>query len=175
MTTFFDYSGQPLEIIGEDFLCFRLDNQTYALHYALVEEIRPFDPDAILGVTNAPAAVLGAAYVSGRYVPLIDLRRHLGLAPARPGAPGQPQGHLIFLALQEAMVALRVDATEGVTIIEPDHVLPISADRAQNPIPVEARLGEHHAGSRHIVLVDAGKLLPAAVLARARTLLNPQP
>jgi purine-binding chemotaxis protein CheW len=61
----------------------RLEGHEYALPLACVVEVVRMA--ALAPVPDAPAHVLGLLDLRGRVVPVLDLRRRLGLAPAEPG------------------------------------------------------------------------------------------
>jgi purine-binding chemotaxis protein CheW len=61
----------------------RLEGQKYALPLGCVVEVVRMA--ALAPVPDAPAHVLGLLDLRGRVVPVLDLRRRLGLAPAEPG------------------------------------------------------------------------------------------
>ena len=68
-------------------LIFELDGSPYALPVECVREIvrlRPITP-----VPRVPADVRGVISLRGEIVQVIDLRRRLGCAPDRPGAPSR--------------------------------------------------------------------------------------
>jgi purine-binding chemotaxis protein CheW len=64
----------------EDHLLFRLEGALYALPATTVREI--VAPPPITRLPNAPEHVRGVMNLRGRIVPVIDLRRRLGLEPA---------------------------------------------------------------------------------------------
>jgi purine-binding chemotaxis protein CheW len=61
----------------------RLERHEYALPLGCVVEVVRMA--ALAPVADAPAHVLGLLDLRGRVVPVLDLRRRLGLAPAEPG------------------------------------------------------------------------------------------
>jgi purine-binding chemotaxis protein CheW len=61
----------------------RLEGHEYALPLGCVVEVVRMA--ALAPVPDAPAHVLGLLDLRGRVVPVLDLRRRLGLAPAEPG------------------------------------------------------------------------------------------
>jgi purine-binding chemotaxis protein CheW len=87
--------------------CFRLADLECAVDVLAVAEIvnpRPVNP-----VPGGPPGVEGLIELRGRFLPVIDLRRRLGLSAAAPA------GKLIIARLGEARVAL---ACDEVSVIE---------------------------------------------------------
>ena len=73
-----DRADDPTSVI-----LLRLEGQTYALPLGCVVEVVRMA--ALAPVPDAPPHVLGLLDLRGRVVPVLDLRRRLGLAPAEPG------------------------------------------------------------------------------------------
>jgi purine-binding chemotaxis protein CheW len=74
------FARAPAQSSREDHLLFRLDGALYALPASTVREI--IAPPPITRLPNAPDHVRGVMNLRGRIVPVIDLRRRLGLAAA---------------------------------------------------------------------------------------------
>lgn len=66
------------------FLTFILDDETYALDILRVREIRGFSP--VTHIPEAPHHTLGVLNLRGAIVPVIDMRRRLGIASIEPTA-----------------------------------------------------------------------------------------
>ena len=162
MKPVYDRNGEPLEILGEDFLVFSLGGYPYGMDYSLVAELRHFDPGAVDGVEGAPAFVQGSGYLSGVQVPLIDLGAKLGAAPMQPTA----LSGIVFATIRGEPVGLVVDSIRGVTIQQPDR---IGEAPASDPIvPASALLGLGQVGADPIVLVDVAKLFTGEEMAATR-------
>jgi purine-binding chemotaxis protein CheW len=67
---------------GGQFLTFILDNETYALDILRVREIRGFSP--VTRVPEAPHHTLGVLNLRGTIVPIVDMRRRIGVEPVEP-------------------------------------------------------------------------------------------
>jgi purine-binding chemotaxis protein CheW len=65
---------------SEQFLTFRLGNETYGLNILRVKEIRGWVP--VTGIPQSPPHVLGILNLRGAVVPVVDLRRRFELASA---------------------------------------------------------------------------------------------
>lgn len=153
MKQIYGNDGEPLEILGEDFLVFGLGGYSYGMDYSLVEEIRHFDPGATEVIEGAPPFIRGAGYVSGCQVPLIDLSAKLGLAPVR----STPQAGMIFATIHGHRIGLVVESIDGVTIQQP-HCID-QAPQSDPILPVSVLLGLGRVGGKPVVLMDMTKLM----------------
>lgn len=94
--------------VGGRLLVFGLDGQRYALALAVVERIvRAVE---LTPLPNAPSTVLGVIDLGGTVLPVLSLRRRLGL-PAREICP---EDHLVVARTTGRLVALVVDEAHGV-------------------------------------------------------------
>lgn len=92
-------------------LAFAVGPERFAVRAGLVHEtVRAVTVSA---VPDAPAVVEGAINYRGRVIPVVDVRRRIGL-PTRPLSPAQ---HFIIVEAGPRSVALRVDrALELITV-----------------------------------------------------------
>ena len=91
-----------------DHLLFRLSALLFALPLAEVEEV--VRAVAVTPVPDVPETVLGIIDVRGHWRVVVDLRRRLGLAPARL-APSQR-----FVLIADEPAAFVVDAVDGLFV-----------------------------------------------------------
>ncbi|HZT09069.1 MAG TPA: chemotaxis protein CheW [Chloroflexota bacterium] len=87
---------------------FRLDTQSYAV--SLDSVIRVERMVAVSPLPRAPHVCLGVVNVHGQIVPVLDLRRRLGLAPRAYGVDAQ----LLIARTSARTVAIPVDAVTRV-------------------------------------------------------------
>ena len=103
---------------------FVLEGQRYGLPLETVERVLPMV--AVSPLTKAPAIALGVINVHGRIVPVVDVRRRLGL----PAREHEVTAHLLVARTIRRTLALTVDAVLGVTevvadrVTAPDRILP---------------------------------------------------
>jgi len=103
---------------------FVIDAQRYALPLTAVDRAHPMV--AVTSLPHAPAIALGVINVHGQVLPVVDIRRRLGL----PGRDYGAAGHLIVARTARRPLALPVDEALGVrevaltAIAPPDAVLP---------------------------------------------------
>ncbi len=89
------------------YLTFRVDHKLYALPTALVAEIIHVPRTA--RIPQAPAALIGIGNLRGTVLPVVSLRRLLGLGAAAT------EGALAMVLTAGAPLALVVDKIEGLT------------------------------------------------------------
>jgi purine-binding chemotaxis protein CheW len=99
-------------IMPREILVFLLDQQRYALPSLLVEELaRAVE---IISVPGTPKEVEGVIDYRGKIVPVLDLRRYLGLL----ARAAQPADYLIILRIDARLFAIRVDRALEVTVVD---------------------------------------------------------
>lgn len=103
----------PLQV-----LVFRIDRQRYALPLRDVREVHR--AVAITRLPAGPDVVEGVVNVRGELVPVLDLRRRMGLSPGHI----HPGEYLIRAVAGERIVAIRADFVDGLADIDPADLLP---------------------------------------------------
>lgn len=103
---------------AEQFLTFRLGNETYGLNILRVKEIRGWVP--VTAIPQSPPHVLGILNLRGAVVPIVDLRRRFELA----SADFTPVTVVIVLSLQSPQGDTRecgvvVDSVSDVVDLDP--------------------------------------------------------
>jgi purine-binding chemotaxis protein CheW len=97
-------------------LIFTIDDRRYGLSTACVQElVRAVRP---VSVPIPIDGIEGVIDLHGQIVPVIDLRRSLGLAPKEP----QAAEHLIIVRTGARLVAIRADRATDVRQVEPEMV-----------------------------------------------------
>ncbi len=135
----------------EHLVSFFLSNEEYAVDVRLVQEI--IRVSEITQVPRAPEFIKGVINLRGRIIPVIDLKRKLGLGEVAVGR----ETRVVVVRLRERLIGLLVDGASSVlkvpvSTIEaaPEEVVEIDA----NYIRGVAKLAE-----RLIILVDLQKIL----------------
>lgn len=95
-----------------------VDQGRYAVDLAAVEQVLPMS--AISPVPGAPHVVLGAINLHGSVVPVVDIRRRLGLGPFAYGIAA----HLLIVRTRRRRLALAADQVFGVARIDQGSVTP---------------------------------------------------
>lgn len=97
---------------------FVLDGQRYAFPLATVQQVLPMVAPAPL--PEAPAIALGVINLHGLVVPVLDIRRRLGLPPREYG----PADRLVVARSSRLLLAVPVDEALGVTEVMMDSIVP---------------------------------------------------
>lgn len=153
-TTAANESGESVETQLTQVIVFAMDGQTYALPIEAVQEIQQIvDYTAVRGTDPA---LIGMVDLRGTVVPLVDLRRYLGLT----AAPYHLDTPLVFAHLGERLVALVVDRV--------DDVVDLSGVRLQAPSSLyalyERLIGVARMNDGLLFVLDPDRLVPAAAL-----------
>lgn len=112
---------------GDQFVLFDLAGQAYGVPIAAVKEIiRP--PEALTRVPRAPALVEGALNLRGSILPLVGLRRYLGLGPV----PDEDAARVLVLRRETAWLGFGVDAVLRVERIADDSIRPAPASATRH-------------------------------------------
>lgn len=136
----------------EHLATFFLAGEEYGVDVRLVQEIIRLSE--ITQVPRAPQFVKGVINLRGRIIPVIDLKRKLGLGEVEP----TKQARIVVVKVRERLMGLLVDGASQVlkvpvSLIEaaPEEVVEIDASYIRGVAKLEKRL---------IILVDLQKVLP---------------
>jgi len=134
----------------EQLVTFRLADETYGIPIVFIQEIIRFRE--ITRIPRTTDYIRGVVNLRGKIVPVIDLRRRLGLPPAEETSAAR----IIVVQVEKNVVGLIVDAvTEVLRLpaaqIEPpsDLVADIEADFVRGVGKQDQQL---------VILLDAGKV-----------------
>lgn len=132
----------------QDMVAFRLGKQTYALPIESV--VRIIEMVTIMPIPRVVPSVEGVINVRGTAVPVVNLRRHLGL----PEVPLQLDTHIVLAKICSRTVGLIVDEVLDVLnvpaaqIVSPHDLLP----EGLNEVPLLR--GLTHASAGLVLLLD---------------------
>ena len=129
-------------VSSSELLIFTLDAQRYALPLETV--VRIVRAAEITPLPNAPAVVLGALDIEGTILPVLSLRRRLGL----PDREVNITDHFLIADTARRTVILVIDAPQGVQEVFDDRIT-----RATGVVP---GLGAHLHG---VVALEDGLVL----------------
>lgn len=137
------------------YLTFALGDEMYGLDILHVQEIKGLGP--ITPIPNTAAAIRGVINLRGMIVPVVDLRRHLGLAAAEPG----PFTVIVVVAVAGKTVGLIVDAVSDVLDIGDEAVQP--APELGGVLEARCLAGIAQHGESLIALLDVAETLRGVV------------
>lgn len=106
---------------ADTYIVFELAGAAYAVRSADVQHVEMLEH--VTRVPNTAAAVDGVVFSRGQVFPALNLRARFGL----PRVAYTPQTRLIFLKVQNRVVALIVDSAREFQRIPADAVRPIEA------------------------------------------------
>jgi len=136
-------------------LSFRLEEETYAVDILRVREIRGFS--AVTKMPEAPSHMLGVLNLRGSIVPIIDMRRRIGMAATEP----TPQMVVVVLSVEGARArrefGLVVDGVSDVLDIPRHDIKPapeIVSAHGEDLVCGLAPIGE-----RMLMLLDIDRML----------------
>lgn len=137
----------------EQLVAFRLAGETYGVPITLVHEI--IRPCEVTAVPRTAEHVRGIINLRGKVVPVIDLRRRLGL----PTAEERRATRIIVVELPEGVVGMIVDAVSAVLRLPASQIEPPSELVADLDTELIRGIGKH--ADELIVLLDIQKILSA--------------
>jgi purine-binding chemotaxis protein CheW len=140
----------------EQLVVFALGTETYGLRIDVVREIITLQQ--VTRVPHAPEFVEGVINLRGRVIPVIDLRRRLGLPPGERNR----MTRIVVVEGEGGTVGMVVDAVS--------EVLTVSGESVEPPSPyvgadVDCVRGIAKVDQRLIILLDLAALLAADDLA----------
>ncbi len=97
----------------EEFLGFRLDREEYCVWIRSIKEI--IRPPEITPIPRSPAEILGVISLRGTIVPIVNIRRRLGL----PAGDIGPKARIVVVALDAGPVGMVVDQVTEVISVDP--------------------------------------------------------
>jgi purine-binding chemotaxis protein CheW len=133
------------------YLTFALGGEEYGVEILTVQEIRGYAP--ITAIPNTPPHIEGVMNLRGAIIPVVDLRRTLGM----PATARGPFTVIIVLAVGARVMGLIVDAVSDVLDVARADVHPTPDFGTR----IDARFiqGLARAGDKLVVLLDVGRVL----------------
>ena len=135
----------------EHLATFNLDREEYGVEVRLVQEIRRVSE--ITTVPRAPAFVRGVINLRGRILPVVDLKKKLGLGDVEI----QKASRIVVVRLKERVLGLLVDGASQVLKVPmsrieppPDEIVSKGGDTIRGVAKLEGRL---------VILLDLNKVL----------------
>ena len=135
----------------EHLATFLLDREEYGVDVRLVQEI--IRVTEITPVPRAPQSIKGVINLRGRVIPVVDLKRKLGLGSVAPDR----RARIVVVKLRERLVGLLVDAASQVLKVPVSTIEP--APEAVVEIDADFIRGVAKLPDRLIILMDLHKIL----------------
>ncbi len=145
--------AKELHLVG-----FRVGGETFAVPIGLVHEI--VRVPEITAVPEAPGCVEGVINLRGKIIPVVDLRKRFGEAPASRGK----KNRILVAEVEGKLVGLMVDAASEVLKLPPSEIEAppnVFENDELNYVTGVGKLGE-----RLVILVDLTKVLHRGELKR---------
>ncbi|HWP35272.1 MAG TPA: chemotaxis protein CheW [Thermodesulfobacteriota bacterium] len=143
-------------------VCFRMGGEEFALSIMRIREI--VRPQRIARVPRAPAFVEGVINLRGTILPVVDLRRRLGI----PHDPDERRARFLVVGLEQSLVVFVVDEVKEVIRAPRDAVLPAPA--LVRGVDASYLLGVLPVGERLVMLLHPERVLTAAETADLRAM-----
>jgi len=140
----------------EQFLVFRLGEETYGLPIGAVDEVIRV-PDALTRLPNAPAFVSGVMNLRGKPLPLIDQRTRFEV----PSAAAATKPRAVVLTVDRLQVGFIVDSVSEVVSIDQSALSP-APEFSSAETEVFDRVAHIEADGRMLLIVDPMELLSRA-------------
>ncbi|MBE3577312.1 MAG: chemotaxis protein CheW [Limnochordales bacterium] len=140
--------GAPDQIV-----LFRLGEENFGVSISLVREVTVLQP--ITRVPRTPDFIEGVTNLRGRVIPVLDLRRRLGL-PADP--PGR-EARIVVVEYQGEIIGMIVDGVSEVLTIDPASVEPPSPYVVS--VDTQYITGILKLADRLVILLDLTRVLSA--------------
>ncbi|MCK5236646.1 MAG: purine-binding chemotaxis protein CheW [Deltaproteobacteria bacterium] len=135
------------------FACFEIGNQTYGADIQEIREIITNKP--ALPVPRAPEFMEGIINLRGQVVPIVDMRKRLGVP--LPSEENSRKERIIIMKLNNREIGIIVDGVDRVISISDDNIDP-SPDMSAEVGP-EYLKGVAKDGKDMIMILDMNKVL----------------
>lgn len=142
--------ADPTRLGSKQFLTFHLAGEEYGMEIERVQEIKGYAP--VTPLPNSPAHVRGVLNLRGVIVPVVDLRRRLGLAAVEYTR----RNAIIVAVLGARLVGMVVDEVSDVIDLLPAEMQepPAGAMSACGCVKGLARVGD-----RLLILLDVARVV----------------
>jgi purine-binding chemotaxis protein CheW len=137
----------------EHLATFFLGDEEYGVDVRVVQEI--IRVTEITQVPRAPEFVKGVINLRGRIIPVVDLKRKLGLGDVVPGR----QSRVVVVKLRERLVGLLVDGASQVLKVLVSSIEAAPEELTEAAIEQSAIRGVAKLEKRLIILIDLARIL----------------
>lgn len=138
----------------KQYVVFRLDGQLYGAEINVVREVSYLTP--ITRLPNTPAYVEGVIDLRGEVMPVIDIRKRLGL----PSRPQDGETRVMILSVGDFPTALVVDGIDQVLTLNDDQIVP--PDARITVAGQDYVVGVARAAEKLVIVMDVARLITSA-------------
>ena len=132
-------------------VAFKLLDEEYGVSILNVQEIR--DMTDITRVPYAPDYIKGVINLRGSVLPVIDLKKRIGLADA----PYTPKTRIIIMKLQDISIGMIVDAVTEVLTVDGNHTAPPKS--ISNDATTKYINGIDNVDGRHVIMLNLDEIV----------------
>lgn len=132
---------------AEQFLGFRLDCEEYCVWIRSIKEI--IRPPEVTPIPRSPSDILGLISLRGTIVPILNIRRRLGLAGGSVG----PKSRIVVVVLDAGPVGMVVDHVTEVISMDPNALEPpppTMGEREASLVTATVRVRDRIIGVLHL-------------------------
>ena len=146
-----------------DLLRFSLDDEWYGVNIEDVVEV--IKNPRIFNIPHTPDYVVGVINLKGEVLPIVDIRRLLGLPVTSKALPqASPSEHIVMVERNSIQVGIMVDRAADVVSISESEVKPPLSARAKaggtrSLIAGEVRLPAERYGGEVLAIIDLEALV----------------
>ena len=140
----------------KQYVVFRLEGQLYGAEISVVREVSYLTP--ITRLPNTPPYVEGVIDLRGEVMPVIDIRKRLGL-PARE-ADGETR--VMILSVRDMTSALVVDGVEQVLTLSDEQIT--APDQRVTVAGQDYVVGVARSGEQLVIIMDLARMLNTAAV-----------
>lgn len=138
----------------KQYVVFRLDGQLYGAEITVVREVSYLSP--ITRLPNTPAYVEGVIDLRGEVMPVIDIRKRLGLSTR----PADAETRVMILNVELFTTALVVDGVDQVLTLNDDQITP--PDSQVTTAGQDYVKGVARSGDKLVIIMDLVRMIQTA-------------
>ncbi len=138
-------------ITGTQLACFKIDEERYAADIMRIREIILFRK--VMPFPKAPDFIDGIINLRGKVIPVIDMRKRLGLTPKEPGSDTR----IIIVKFTDMDVGMIVDSVDKVLRVGSKGIQP--SPKIVRNIEAEYLAGIVMDGEEMVIVLDLERVL----------------
>ncbi|MFZ5824991.1 MAG: chemotaxis protein CheW [Bacillota bacterium] len=140
----------------KQYVVFRLEGQLYGAEITVVREVSYLTP--ITRLPNTPPYVEGVIDLRGEVMPVIDIRKRLGL----PSREADSETRVMILSVRDMTSALVVDGVEQVLTLSDEQIT--APDQRVTVAGQDYVVGVARSGEQLVIIMDLARMLNTAAV-----------